>query len=162
MGSLEEEMLQLALDRRVPQVFLKKVPDDTSDPDVNCVILSFPTRDPVEVLPQELWDIERHCWCCSDLVKAPAVGRYVSECPWCERRFCNSCYAGPGKCLPCWFEDGEQPKGFRAERCREIFELGDMADNDGSLSMETFPFCLSSAYIFHELSYAWRLLSWAT
>ena len=45
------------------------------------------------------------------------------------------------------FEDGEQPKGFRAERCREIFELGDMADNDGSLSMESFPFCLSSAYI---------------
>ena len=59
MGSLEEEMLQLALDRGVPQVFLKKVPDDTSDPDVHCFILSFPTLDPVEILPQKLWDIER-------------------------------------------------------------------------------------------------------
>ena len=69
MGSLEEEMLQLALEREVPQAFLKKVPDDTSDPDVHCFILSFPTRDPVNVLPQKLWDIERHCWCCTDLVK---------------------------------------------------------------------------------------------
>ena len=46
MGSLEEEMLQLALDRGAPQVFLKKVPDDTSDPAVHCFIPSFPTRDP--------------------------------------------------------------------------------------------------------------------
>ena len=54
MGSLEEEMLQLALDRGVPQVFLKKVPDDISDPDVHCFTHSFPTRHPVNVLPEKL------------------------------------------------------------------------------------------------------------
>ena len=85
MGSLEEEMLQLALDRGVPQVFLKKVPDDTSDPDVHCFILSAPTRDLVNVLPEKLWDIERHCWCCTDLAKAPAVGRSFLECLVWER-----------------------------------------------------------------------------
>ena len=147
MGSLEEEMLQLALDRGVPQVFLKKVPDDTSDPDVHCFILSFPTRDPVNVLPEKLWDIQRHCWCCSDLAKAPAVGRSLSECPECDRMVCNLCYPRPGNCLLCRLEDGEKPKGFRAERCMEFFELGHVNDNDGSLSMESFPFCLSSAYI---------------
>ena len=147
MGSLEEEMLQLALERGVPQVFLKKVPDDTSDPDVHCFILSFPTRDPVNVLPEKLWDIQRHCWSCTDLVKAPAVGRSVSECPVCERDVCNLCYPRPGNCLLCRFEGGEKPKGFPAERRVEIYFLGDFADNDGSLSMESFPFCLSSAYI---------------
>ena len=147
MGSLEEEMLQLALDRGIPQVFLNNVPDDTSDPDVNCFTLSFPTRDPVNVLPGKLWDIERHCVRCTDLVKAPAVGRSLLECPVCERMVCHLCYPRPGNCLHCLLEDGEQPKRFRAERCKEIFELGGMADTDGPLSMESFPFCLSSAYI---------------
>ena len=154
-SSLEEEMLQLALEREVPQVFLKKVPDDTSDPDVHCFILSFPTRDPVNVLPEQLWDMERHCWCCTDLVKAPAVGRSLLECPVCERMLCNICWAGPvcermlcpGPCLLCRLEAGEKPKGFRAERCMEIFEVSHVNDNDGSLSMYSFPFSLSRRHI---------------
>ena len=112
MSSLEEEMLQLAFELKVPQVFLKKVPDDTSDPDVHCFILSFPTRDPVNVLPEQLWDMERHCWCCTDLVKAPAVGRSLLECPVCERMLCNLCWAEPGPCLLCRLEAGRNPWDF--------------------------------------------------
>ena len=147
MPSLEEEMLQLALDLEVPQVFLKKVPDDTSDPDVHCFILSLPTRDPVNVLPEQLWDMERHCWCCTDLVKAPAVGRSLLECPECSRMLCNLCCAEPGPCLLCRLEAGEKPKGLRAERCMEIVEVGHLNDNDGSLSMYSFPFSLSRRHI---------------
>ena len=150
MGSLEEEMLQLALDRGIPQVFLKKVPDDTSDPAVHRFILSFPTRDPLNVLPEQLWDMERHCWCCTDLVKAPAVGRSLLECPVCERMLCNLFWAGPGPCTLCRLDAGEKPKGFRAERCMEIVEVSHLHgnDNDGSLSMYSFPCSLSRQHIF--------------